>query len=89
MTLRTDRGEIADQESYIFNTYIASSAALLIEMAGVQSYKLGDWRLQSGQLIPDAQIAFKTFGDPTSPTIIYPSWFSGCRIRDNFYHGLY
>ncbi|TGO43521.1 hypothetical protein BOTNAR_3541g00010 [Botryotinia narcissicola] len=32
---------------------------------GVQRYSLGDWKLQSGQEIPDAHIAFKTFGDPT------------------------
>ncbi|CZS99809.1 related to homoserine acetyltransferase family protein [Rhynchosporium agropyri] len=51
-------------------------------MAGVQKYRLGDWTLQSGQSIPDAEIAFKTFGDPKSPAIIYPSWYSGS-IEDN------
>jgi homoserine acetyltransferase len=49
-------------------------------MAGVQTYKLGDWKLQSGQSIPDTHIAYKTFGDPTSPAIIYPSWYSGCTL---------
>jgi len=49
-------------------------------MAGIQSYTLGDWKLQSGQSIPDAQIAYKTFGDPKSPAIIYPSWFSGSEL---------
>lgn len=47
-------------------------------MAGVETYKLGDWKLQSGQSIPDAHIAYKTFGDPKSPAIIYPTWYSGC-----------
>jgi homoserine acetyltransferase len=47
-------------------------------MTGVETYKIGDWKLQSGQSIPDAEIAYKTFGDPTSPAIIYPTWFSGC-----------
>lgn len=51
-------------------------------MAGVETYKLGDWALQSGQSIPDARIAYKTFGDPKSPAIIYPSWYSGL-IADN------
>ncbi|PVH86975.1 homoserine acetyltransferase family protein-like protein [Cadophora sp. DSE1049] len=51
-------------------------------MADVQTFKLGDWKLQSGQSIPDAEIAFKTFGDPKSPAIIYPSWYSGS-IADN------
>jgi len=46
----------------------------------VQTYKLGDWKLQCGQSIPNAEIAFKTFGNPESPAIIYPSWYSGCEI---------
>ena len=54
-------------------------------MAGIQSYKLGDWQLESGQSIPDAQMAYKTFGDPTSPAIIYPSWFSGCMLGSSFH----
>jgi len=49
-------------------------------MAGVETYKIGDWELQSGQSIPDAQIAYKTFGDSKSPAIIYPTWFSGCKL---------
>lgn len=40
-------------------------------------YKLGDWESQSGEKIVDAHIAFKTFGDPKSPAIVYPTWFSG------------
>jgi len=51
-------------------------------MAGVVTYKLGDWKLQSGETIPGAEIAYKTFGDSKSPAIIYPSWFSGS-IADN------
>lgn len=42
-----------------------------------ETYKLGDWELQSGEEITDAHIAFKTFGDPKSPAIVYPTWFSG------------
>jgi homoserine acetyltransferase len=41
-------------------------------------FKLGDWELQSGEKIIDAHIAYKTFGDPKSPAIVYPSWYSGC-----------
>jgi homoserine acetyltransferase len=47
-------------------------------MPEVQTYKLGNWKLQSGQEIPDAFIAYKTFGDPKLPAIINPSWYSGC-----------
>ncbi|PQE14566.1 homoserine acetyltransferase family protein [Rutstroemia sp. NJR-2017a WRK4] len=46
-------------------------------MPEVQIYKLGNWKLQSGQEIPDAFIAYKTFGDPKLPAIINPSWYSG------------
>lgn len=42
-----------------------------------ETFKLGDWELQSGQKIEDAHIAYKTFGDPKSPAIVYPTWFSG------------
>jgi homoserine O-acetyltransferase len=40
-------------------------------------YKLGDWELQSGEKLIDAHIAYKTFGNPESPAIVYPTWFSG------------
>lgn len=49
-----------------------------------ETFKLGDWELQSGEKILDAHIAYKTFGDPKSPAIIYPSWFSG-KLSDNFW----
>ncbi|EHK98065.1 putative Homoserine O-acetyltransferase [Glarea lozoyensis 74030] len=51
-------------------------------MSGVETFKLGDWKLQSGETLPDAHIAYKTFGDAKSPVIIYPSWYSGS-IADN------
>jgi homoserine acetyltransferase len=43
-------------------------------------YDLGDFELKSGGSIPKAQIAYKTFGDPSSPAVIYPSWYSGCKF---------
>ncbi|KAM3550182.1 hypothetical protein MY1884_008375 [Beauveria asiatica] len=49
---------------------------------GYSTYDLGDFRLSSGAVIPSAFIAYKTFGAPSSPAIIYPSWFSGL-ISDN------
>lgn len=51
-------------------------------MADYKTYQLGDFKLSSGQILPNAFIAYKTFGDPSSPAIIYPSWFSGA-ISDN------
>ncbi|XWW92351.1 hypothetical protein V2A60_000274 [Cordyceps javanica] len=46
------------------------------------TFDLGDFTLSSGEVIPNAYIAYKTFGDKANPAIIYPSWFSG-RIADN------
>lgn len=40
-------------------------------------FQLGDFKLVSGETIPNAFIAYKTFGHSSSPAIIYPSWFSG------------
>ncbi|KAK9438508.1 homoserine acetyltransferase family protein [Metarhizium brunneum] len=51
-------------------------------MADYQTYQLGDFKLVSGETIPNAFIAYKTIGDPSLPAIIYPSWFSGA-IADN------
>jgi homoserine acetyltransferase len=43
----------------------------------VQTYKLGDFELQSGEVLKDAFIAYRTFGDPNLPAVIYPTWYSG------------
>jgi len=42
-----------------------------------KTFDLGDFELKSGGKIPNAQIAYQTFGDPSLPAIIYPSWYSG------------
>ena len=44
-----------------------------------QTYKLGTFKLKSGEQIPDAFIAYKTLGDPSLPAIIYPTWYSGSK----------
>ena len=49
-----------------------------------ETYQLGDWKLKNGGTIPNASIAYKTFGDPSSPAIIYPSWYSGS-LSDNYW----
>ena len=41
-------------------------------------YTLGDWHLQCGATLSNAHIAYKTFGDPKAPAIVYPTWYSGC-----------
>lgn len=40
-------------------------------------YDLGDFELKSGTRLPKAQIAYRTFGSPDKPAIIYPTWYSG------------
>ena len=50
--------------------------------ADYETYSLGDWKLNGGGTITDAHIAYKTFGDSSSPAIIYPTWYSGA-IADN------
>lgn len=51
-------------------------------MDHIKNHSLGDFQLQSGSILPNASIAYKTFGDPTLPAVLYPSWFSGA-ISDN------
>lgn len=46
-------------------------------MPDFETYDLGDFTLKSGEVIPSAKIAYKTFGDPSLPAIIYPTWYSG------------
>lgn len=48
----------------------------------VKLYDLGDFPLASGVTLPRAFIAYKTFGSPSNPAIIYPTWYSGL-ISDN------
>jgi homoserine acetyltransferase len=49
-----------------------------------ETYNLGDFKLKSCGVIPDAHIAYKTFGNPQSPAIIYLTWFSGGERRVQF-----
>lgn len=48
----------------------------------IKTFALGDFALVSGATLPKAFIAYKTFGHPSSPAIIYPTWYSGA-ISDN------
>ncbi|KAM5341175.1 hypothetical protein ACJ41O_015284 [Fusarium nematophilum] len=51
-------------------------------MDTIKTFPLGDFALQNGAILPKARIAYKTFGDPSLPAVLYPSWFSGA-IYDN------
>ncbi|KAI1123289.1 homoserine acetyltransferase family protein [Nemania abortiva] len=51
-------------------------------MADFSLFALDDFTLQSGATLQNAYIAYKTFGDPSNPAIVYPTWYSGL-ISDN------
>lgn len=42
-----------------------------------KTYKLGNFKLQSGETIPDAFIAYQTFGDSSLPALIFPTFYTG------------
>ena len=51
----------------------------------METYQLGDITLQSGNVIPNAKIAYQTYGtlnEDKSNVILYPTWYSGF-ISDN------
>ncbi|EWC44839.1 hypothetical protein DRE_00898 [Drechslerella stenobrocha 248] len=60
----------------------AKLQSLSIEQLYYEKYELGDFELQNHVILPGAWIAYKTFGSPDAPAILYPSWYSGT-IADN------
>jgi len=50
----------------------------------IKTFSLGDFTLQSGEVLPDAHIAYATFGTPDKPAIVNPTWYSGL-IADCFW----
>lgn len=51
-------------------------------MSSPRRLQLGDFTLQSGEVLKGAWIAYDTYGDGGLPAILYPTWFSGL-ISDN------
>ncbi|KAK5228469.1 hypothetical protein LTR72_002353 [Exophiala xenobiotica] len=51
-------------------------------MSDYSTFSLGDFTLQSGSTIPNAFIAYKTYGSSSNPAILYPTWYTGL-ISDN------
>ena len=51
--------------------------------ATVETYALGDFALASGKVLPDAHIAYRTFGTKGAPLIVYPTWYSGTITEGN------
>lgn len=44
----------------------------------LERFELGDFQLNSGGSLPNAFLAYKTFGDLSKPAIINPTWYTGC-----------
>jgi homoserine acetyltransferase len=58
------------------SSMISSNATT--EDKGYEVFPLGDFQLDSGEVLPEAFIAYRTFGDSKNPAIINPTWYSGC-----------
>jgi len=44
----------------------------------ISLFSLGDFELDSGNVLPKAFLAYTTFGDAKNPAIVNPTWYSGC-----------
>ncbi|KAJ3153742.1 hypothetical protein HDU86_005075 [Geranomyces michiganensis] len=60
---------------------------MTVSQSDYQVFPLGDFQLKSGQVIPDAKIAYKTYGNPSNPCIIYPTWYSGTHKENEWLIG--
>ncbi|KAG0198187.1 hypothetical protein BGX28_008345 [Mortierella sp. GBA30] len=49
----------------------------------IKYYQLGDFELQSGEILPSAYIAYRTYGSPLNPCVVYPTWYSGTIVGGN------
>ncbi|KAF9300391.1 hypothetical protein BGZ74_007935 [Mortierella antarctica] len=49
----------------------------------IKYFQLGDFVLQSGEVLPSAYIAYRTYGSPSKPCIVYPTWYSGTIVEGN------
>ncbi|KAF9125018.1 hypothetical protein BGX30_000640 [Mortierella sp. GBA39] len=49
----------------------------------IKYYQLGDFELQSGEILPAAYIAYLTYGSPSNPCVLYPTWYSGTIVAGN------
>lgn len=51
-----------------------------MQWVSFQIFNLGNFSLQNGGRIPDAYLAYKTYGtlsDAKDNVIVYPTWYSG------------
>ncbi|KAI3480735.1 hypothetical protein L1887_57001 [Cichorium endivia] len=56
---------------------MSDSAGYTPKDPNVKLFGLGDFELLSGEVIPNAHIAYRTYGDASKPAIVYPTWYSG------------
>ena len=62
---------------------MSSTTAFQPEDSNVKLFSLGGFELLSGEVIPDAHLAYRTYGDVSCPAIVYPTWYSGTITAGN------
>ncbi|RKO87516.1 Alpha/Beta hydrolase protein, partial [Blyttiomyces helicus] len=55
---------------------------MLKQPVDYETFALGDFALQEGQTLRNAWLAYKTYGSPDKPCIVFPTWYSGTH-KDN------
>ncbi|MED5532995.1 MAG: hypothetical protein VX411_02685, partial [Pseudomonadota bacterium] len=53
-------------------------------------FSLGDVALQSGQILPEATLAYKTYGSPNadrSNVVLLPTFYTGTHVRNETFFG--
>ena len=53
-------------------------------------FSLGDVALQSGQILPEATLAYKTYGSPNadrSNVVLLPTFYTGTHVRNEAFFG--
>jgi homoserine O-acetyltransferase len=55
-----------------------ASSADVPEKNNFNLFHLGDFQLESGEVLPQAFLAYKTFGDIKNPAIIHPTSYTAC-----------
>jgi homoserine O-acetyltransferase len=66
------------------------SAALRPDVTDHELFELGDFALQNGSVLPDARLAYTTYGQlnaSRSNAIVFPTWFAGTHAANEWLIG--
>ncbi|KAJ3261210.1 hypothetical protein HK103_006519 [Boothiomyces macroporosus] len=56
----------------------------MVQLQDYEIYQLGDFKLESGMTIPKAFLAYKTYGDRSKPCVVFPTWYSGSHLDNEW-----